>query len=184
MGQQQRAHLAERSCDLGAVQPENTQAASSNRCFQLHVLTQEPKDTATGPRWHPYSALTVLTGQVANESVQPFMNLPFLPASCWKVAISTSLCGTQGQAICASARVPRALPTSATTLAADASTAAGREPLQCCQQSCKVPGAKLKGGHVKSTRYLNTPQPIAVVSLLNVPPARSLAACLACCSPW
>lgn len=85
-------------CNLGALQSGNSQAACSNRHFQLYVLTQDAKGVASGPRWHPYSALSSLRARhsASNESVQPFVNLSFLTTSCWKVAISTSLCSTWG----------------------------------------------------------------------------------------
>lgn len=47
-------------CNLGALQAGNSEAACSNRHWELDVLTQEPNDVTTGLQWHPYSALTIM----------------------------------------------------------------------------------------------------------------------------
>lgn len=46
------------SCNLGALQVGNSEAACSNRHWELDVLTQDPNDVTTGLQRHPCSALT------------------------------------------------------------------------------------------------------------------------------
>lgn len=47
-------------CNLGALQAGSSEAACSNRHWELDVLTQDPNDVTTGLQWHPYSALIII----------------------------------------------------------------------------------------------------------------------------
>lgn len=47
-------------CNLGALQAGNSEAACSNRHWELDVLTQDPNDVTTGLQWHSYSALSII----------------------------------------------------------------------------------------------------------------------------
>lgn len=78
-------------CNLGPLQAGNSEAACSNRHWELDVLTQDPHDVTTGLQWHPYSALTIIRAMSSQPKRSAFIKLCFLTRPCWKAAISTSL---------------------------------------------------------------------------------------------
>lgn len=111
-------------CNLGALQAGNSEAACSNRHWELDVLTQDPNDATAGLQQHLYSALTIIQAMSSQPKRSAFTNPCLLTSPCWKAAISTSLhVGTTINA-------QRALPTPAATPAPDATAAAGSKLLQ------------------------------------------------------